>query len=125
MKGIRMFISVILAMVLMLSTFLFPASAAVIDDNTIEPQYTIVLCPACDRQTAKLISTNTTVLSREYVYKPVNGCEARFLDPHYHETTRRFEAYNCSYCGSVNYTATRIRCLATGRDIDIDIVIDT
>lgn len=97
MKRIRMLVSVILVMAVMLSTFLMPASAAVIEDNTVEPCATLLWCPECDQLTARYIRSETEILSTDIVY----FCDYIRGSRHEHEVHRTYDVLRCSTCGIV------------------------
>ena len=97
MKRSRMIVSVILVIAFMLSTFLIPVSAAVIEDSTVEPQAAMLWCPECDRLTARYVSSELEVIDEWTTYK----CFFTTGPSHRHEIHHTYDVLQCQNCGFV------------------------
>ena len=97
MKRIKMLVSVILVMAVMLSTFLMPASAATIEDDTVEPRAVLLWCPECDQLTATYVNSVCDVVAVD----PVISCDFILNSVHNHEIHHTYDILRCSKCGLV------------------------
>ncbi len=97
MKRIRMLVSVILVMAVMLSTFLMPAAAATIEDDTVEPCAALLWCPECDQMTATYVRSECNVVAVD----PVISCDYVINEVHDHEIHHSYDVLRCSKCGLV------------------------
>lgn len=92
-------LSLALALILTLSAFVLPASAAVLSEETVEPCVVVTQCPNC---------SNRVVYSGEHTELIWAGTDSSCTNAgpsHWHYKYRVYDLYECVAC-SYTYTST-------------------
>lgn len=94
MKKAKRMLSLVLAVMLVMSVFVLPASAAAPDDE-VEPCAEYIRCPKCYFYDAYVTDTYERYVSTKYV----ESCGS-LAGAHPHDVYGYYISYNCTNCGA-------------------------